>query len=71
MNRTIYDPRKRLADKLYESGLDFNKALLIAVDAGLGLVNKKYLQDYGLQSDNLAIAENIIKEFNWYMANHD
>jgi hypothetical protein len=65
MKKNIYDRRELLANKLNKAGVDVQKSLFIALDAGRDLVNKEYLIDLGLRGRELKIAENIVKEFYW------
>ena len=63
--KTMSDPRESLADKLYEAGIDIDKAFIISLDAGRNLVDKEYLIDMKLKGDQLKIAENLVKDFYW------
>ncbi len=65
MKENTYDTRESLAEKLYNTGIDGQKAFLIALDAGRNLVDKEYLKDFGLKGKHLKIVENIIKDFYW------
>lgn len=65
MKKKIFDPREALAEKLYEAGIDGQKAFLIALDAGRNLVDKDYLGDLNLGRRKLVIAERLVKDFYW------
>lgn len=59
------DTRESLAEKLCSTGIDGQKAFLIALDAGRNLVDREYLKDFGLKGKHLKIVESIIKDFYW------
>ena len=63
--KRIHDPRESLTDKLNKAGIDAQKALLIALDAGRNLVDKEYLIDLDLRGEQLKVAENFVKNFYW------
>lgn len=65
MEKKIHDPRELLADKLSKAGIDDQKSFLVAIDAGINLVNKAYLIDLGLRGRQLKIAESFVKNFYW------
>jgi hypothetical protein len=65
MKKKICDPREALAERLYEAGIDGQTAFLIAVDTGIGLVDKDYLIDLHLGKRQLIIAECLVKDFYW------
>ena len=65
LKKQIRDPREMLADKLSNAGIEDQKAFFIALDAGLGVVNKEYLTDLGLKGKQLKDAENLVKDFYW------
>jgi hypothetical protein len=59
------DPRELLADKLNNAGIGKQKALFVALDAGINLVDKEYLTELGLRGEQLKVAESLVKEFYW------
>jgi hypothetical protein len=65
MKKRNFDPREALAERLYEAGLDGQAAFLIALDAGMNLVDKDYLIDLNLGRRQLIIAERLVKDFYW------
>jgi len=65
MKRKTVDPREALAEQLSKAGIDAHKAFLIALDAGINLVDKDYLIDLNLGKKQLKIAERLIKDFYW------
>lgn len=65
MKKKTFDPREALADKLNKAGINAQTAFLIAVDAGINLVDKDYLVDLNLGEKQLKIAERLIKDFYW------
>ena len=65
MKRKTVDPREALAEQLSKAGIDVHKAFLIALDAGINLVDKDYLIDLNLGKKQLKIAERLIKDFYW------
>jgi len=65
MKKKNFDPREALAGKLYEAGIDGQTAFLIALDAGMDLVDKDYLVDLNLGKRQLKIAERLVKDFYW------
>lgn len=65
MKKRNFDPREALAEKLYEARIDGQTAFLIALDAGMNLVDKDYLVDLNLGKKQLKIAERLIKDFYW------
>jgi hypothetical protein len=65
LKNKISDPRELLADKLNNAGIDAQKALWIALDAGMNAVDKKYLIDLGLRGEQFKVAESLVKEFYW------
>jgi hypothetical protein len=65
MKKKIFDPREALAEELYEAGIGGQTAFLIALDAGIGLVDKDYLIDLNLGKRQLIMAERLIKDFYW------
>jgi hypothetical protein len=65
MKKKIIDPREALAERLYEAGIDGQTAFLIALDAGINLVDKDYLIDLNLGKKQLKVAENLVKDFYW------
>jgi len=65
MKKETYDTRETLSNKLYEAGIDEQKAFLVALDTGAGLVDKEYLIDLGLTEEQLKVAESLVKDFYW------
>ena len=63
--KQIRDPREVLASKLNEVGIDAQKALWIALDAGINAVDKEYLIKLDIKGEQLKVAENIVKNFYW------
>jgi hypothetical protein len=59
------EPRESLAETLSGVGIDSQTAFLIALDAGLGVVDKEYLVDAGLKGYCLKAAEELIMKFYW------
>ena len=65
MKKKTFDPRAALADKLSEAGINAQTAFLIALDAGINLVDKDYLIDLNLTKKQLKVAESLVKDFYW------
>jgi hypothetical protein len=65
MKKKTFDPREALADKLNKAGIDVHTAFLIALDAGINLVDKDYLIDLNLTEKQLIVAESLVKDFYW------
>ncbi len=65
MSVSLVDPREQLAERLFGSGVDARSSFFIALDAGLGLVDRDYLVGIGLSGPHLSAAERIIMEFYW------
>lgn len=65
MKKKTFDPREALADKLNKAGIDAQTAFLIALDAGINLVDKDYLIDLNLTKKQLKVAESLVKDFYW------
>jgi len=65
MKKKTFDPREALADKLNKAGIDAHTAFLIALDAGINLVDKGYLIDLNLSEKQLVAAERLVKDFYW------
>lgn len=71
MKKNIFDQRELLVEKLIGVGIDFQKSFFISVDAGISLVDKEYLVDFGLRGEQLKTAERIVHEFYWGNLVHD
>ena len=65
LKKKIHDPRESIADKLNKAGIDAQKTILIALDAGRNLVDKEYLIDIDLKGEQLKVAEYFVKNFYW------
>lgn len=65
MKKKTFDRREVLAEKLYKAGIDAQTAFLIALDAGINLVDKGYLIDLNLSQKQLVAAERLVKDFYW------
>jgi hypothetical protein len=65
MKKKTFDPREALADKLNKAGIDAQTAFIIALDAGINLVDKGYLIDLNLSEKQLVAAERLVKDFYW------
>jgi hypothetical protein len=65
MKKKTFDPREALADKLNKAGINAQTAFLIALDAGINLVDKDYLIDLNLTKKQLKVAESLVKDFYW------
>ena len=63
--KNIFDQRELLIEKLIRVGIDFQKSFFISIDAGINLVDKEYLIDFGLRGKQLKTAEGIVQEFYW------
>jgi len=63
--KQIQDPREVIAGKLSEAGIDAQKALWIALDAGMNAVDKEYLIELDIKGEQLKVAESLIKDFYW------
>ena len=71
MREEGYDPRGDLAENLCKAGIDEQKAFFIAIDAGIGVVDRRYLKEMGLKGVQLKLAEDFVKEFYWETDNYD
>ncbi|MBN1130686.1 MAG: hypothetical protein JXA71_16985 [Chitinispirillaceae bacterium] len=65
MTRKRIDPRESLADKLIDKGIDGQSAYMIALDAGLGVVDRECLVEIGLKDTKLDAAEKLMAKFYW------
>lgn len=57
------DPREKLRQELIQIGVEVDDAAIIALDAGIGLVNKDYLYDMRLRNKKLTNALSIVRDF--------
>jgi hypothetical protein len=71
MKKNVFDQRELLIEKLIRVGIDFQKSFFISIDAGINLVDKEYLIDFGLRGKQLKTAERIVEEFYWGNLVHD
>lgn len=60
------DPREKLASELQRIGIDSHKATIIALDAGMNVVDKKYLQELEFSKDQISQALKLIGKFHTY-----
>ena len=65
LEKQIQYPRETLAGKLNAAGIDAQKALWIALDAGMNLVDREYLTELDIKGEQLKVAECLIKDFYW------
>lgn len=71
MKKNIFDQRELLIEKLIRVGIDFQKSFFISIDAGISLVDREYLIDFGLRGKQLKTAERIVQGFYWGNLVHD
>jgi len=71
MKENIFDQRELLIEKLIRVGIGFQKSFFISIDAGINLVDKEYLMDFGLRGKQLKTAERIVQQFYWGDSVHD
>lgn len=65
LNGDHADPRKILERQLLDLGIDAPQALIIALDYGIGAVDRNYLMDMELPEGSLSLTEKCVREFIW------